>query len=288
MKVETKMTDLIFEIKENIGYITFNRPDVGNSINHQMAKEMALWTEDTLMKLTNRLDFHGIILSGSQKHFITGADVSEFLKGTDYIEEMTANARKFMRIFHNITPNAVAAVDGYALGGGLEVALGCDYIIATPRSNFGFPEIKFGLIPGAGGTQLLPQRVGYHKATEMILTGDLISAEEAHEQGLVDEIAKSEDILDAAKIRAYGGHLNHSVIGRHDKETAHHYIDNTYQKIDEQGRLAGPHYAINAALDCLRASLHRPDYDRETEHFAECLNKEETHKRIKSFLERID
>jgi len=280
--------NFIFEIKDHTGYILFNRPDVGNSIDSKMAKEMALWTEFELTGLVDRSDVKGLVLKGSMKHFITGADVSEFLKGAGYVEEMTANARKFMRAFHNIALNAVAAVDGYALGGGLEVALGCDYIIATPRSNLGFPEIKFGLIPGAGGTQLLPQRVGYERATEMILTGNLISAQEAFEHGLIDEIVSPDNILNIAAARSNQSNLSGFKFVRLDKTKAHLAIENTYHTIKKQDMCPGPHYAIDAALDCLKASPAQPDYDRETAYFADCIKEEETRKRIMSFLHPND
>jgi len=268
----------------NIGYITFNRPGVGNAINYQMAEELAAWMNNFILS-NERSGLTVLILAGSCNNFMYGADISAFTKGPKYVDEFTTNARHFMRMLTAIPPVSIAVVEGYALGGGLEVALSCDYIIASESAKLGLPEINFGLIPGAGGTQLLPQKIGYYKSTEMILTGGTIDAQQAKEYGLVDEVAIQDELMQTALFLGRQTEFNKRSFKAFDQAPAELSIMNTAKSLE--GITSNkPKYAIDAAIKCLRASINSPDFITESKCFEECLRREETQSRIKSFLKR--
>jgi len=277
------METIKYQERDNIGYITFNRPEAGNAINWQMADELAAWMNDLLGN--ERLELTTLILTGNGNSFMYGADISAFTKGTKYIDEFTTNARHFMRMLTGIPPVSIAVVKGYALGGGLEVALSCDYIIASESSKLGLPEINFGLIPGAGGTQLLPQRVGYHKATEMILTGRPIDAYQAKKYGLVDEVTSQDELMRTARVLVKKGVFKKRHLRGFDEVPAELAIMNAAKSLTEIIS-DKPKYAVDAAIECLRMSISFPDFLAESKYFDECIIREETQSRIKSFLKK--
>lgn len=268
-----KMECIIYEKKNDIGYITFKGPK-GNAINHKMACEMADLMNNTLI---NEKDIKVLVLKGHGNNFMYGADVSEFLQSDDRFEGTTGNARLFMRGLKDIDPFCIAAIYGYALGGGLEVALACDFIIASNDAKFGFPEINFGIIPGAGGTQLLPRIIGYKRATQMILTGKEVDAMTAKDYGLVDVICERDTLMSCVLGKC---------IGQPKKRQISVFDKNDAKRGIKEGNTATnkPKYAIKAAIECIKASVHDLDFSKEAEEFRKLVKYKETQNRIRRFL----
>lgn len=187
------------ELKENnIWLMTLNRPEALNALNNNLLNEMA----DALRQISemNFSNARGLILTGSgEKSFVAGADIKE-MKNIS-VADAKAFAQKGQSIFQELNLlkiPVIAAVNGFALGGGCELALGCDFIIASENAQFGLPEVSLGLIPGFGGTVRLLQAVGLRKAKEMTFTGDMINATEALRLGLVNEVVPSADLMTVA------------------------------------------------------------------------------------------
>ncbi|MFD2584871.1 enoyl-CoA hydratase-related protein [Pedobacter vanadiisoli] len=200
--------NLISEIKENILYVTINREKALNALN-----------KDTLAELADVIEFakkteqvRGVILTGAgEKAFVAGADIKEF---SDYNGKQGEDLAKrgqdqVFNAIENSSKPFIAAINGFALGGGLELAMACHMRIASDNAKLGLPEVTLGLIPGYGGTQRLTQLVGKGKAIEMITTANMITASEAEKIGLVngvvpqaDLISKAEEIMNVIKQRA--------------------------------------------------------------------------------------
>lgn len=200
--------NILSELKEQILYVTINREQKLNALNKDTLAELA----DVIAYATNEDGVRGLILTGAgEKAFVAGADISEF---SDYNgEQGEALARngqeKVFNAIENCPKPIVAAVNGFALGGGLELAMACHIRIAADHAKLGLPEVSLGLIPGYGGTQRLTQIVGKGRAIEMIATADMISAAQAEKIGLVNHvvpqielIAKAEELLNKIKLRA--------------------------------------------------------------------------------------
>ncbi|HEU4343881.1 MAG TPA: enoyl-CoA hydratase/isomerase family protein [Candidatus Binatia bacterium] len=180
-----------------IATIRLHRPEKKNSLNGEMRQEM----ERLLRELARKPDVRAVILTGGAEIFCAGADISE-IAGTSSAESAYNHAREFQILFDQVEAlpqPVIAAVSGYALGGGCELTLACDFRIASETARFGLPEIKIGAFPGGGGTQRLPRLIGAAKAKEMILTGDPITAEEALAAGLVLRVTSKETLLQEAK-----------------------------------------------------------------------------------------
>ncbi len=177
-----------------VGIITLNRPQQLNALNEQLMDELGSALTDFDLD-----DCIGcVILTGSEKAFAAGADISAMAKFSfadvyknDYITRNWEQVR-------NIRKPVIAAVSGFALGGGCELAMMCDFIIAADNAKFGQPEIKLGIIPGAGGTQRLPRAVGKAKAMDMALTGRMMDAQEAERSGLVSRVVPLDKLMDEA------------------------------------------------------------------------------------------
>ncbi|MEO1607853.1 MAG: enoyl-CoA hydratase [Pseudomonadota bacterium] len=185
--------DIIVENHDKVGLITLNRPKALNALNSDLINEL----NNALESQEANPDIGCIVLTGSEKAFAAGADVKE-MQSKSYVDTYMGDfIDKWERIADTRKP-VIAAVAGYALGGGCEIAMMCDFIIAAENAKFGQPEIKLGVIPGAGGTQRLTRFVGKSKAMEMCLTGRLMDAEEAERAGLVSRIVPTADILDEA------------------------------------------------------------------------------------------
>ncbi len=191
MAYETLLTD----IDEHIGLITLNRPKVLNALNAQLLGELGQALADMDADSTVRC----IIITGSDKAFAAGADVKEMAEkgyvdmfGDDYF---TAEAEAILRVRKPI----IAAVAGYALGGGCELAMMCDFILAADTAKFGQPEINLGIVAGLGGTQRLTRFVGKSKSMEMHLTGRMMDADEAERAGLVSRVIPANDLLAEAR-----------------------------------------------------------------------------------------
>ena len=183
---------------EDIILITINRPSKLNALNRATIKEL----HEAFDKAEDDEDVRVIILTGSgEKAFVAGADISEF---ADFnVKEGAKLAKKGQEILfdfvENLTTPVIAAVNGFALGGGLELAMACHFRIASDNAKMGLPEVSLGVIPGYGGTQRLPQLVGKGKAMEMIMTAGMITAEEALHFGLVNYVVTQDELLPLAE-----------------------------------------------------------------------------------------
>lgn len=185
--------NILTETKESIHYITINRPDQLNALNKQTIEEL----NHAFESAEDNLKIRAIILTGSgEKSFVAGADIKEFANFS--VEEgklLSAEGHiKLFNLVENLSTPVIAAVNGFALGGGLELAMSCHIRIASDNAKLGLPEVSLGVIPGYGGTQRLPQLVGKGKANEMIMTAGMIGAEEAKSWGLVNNVV-SQDVL---------------------------------------------------------------------------------------------
>lgn len=188
--------NILYEVKDHILFVTLNRPDVRNALSPEMWKEIRIATqmaaEDNLVQ--------AVIISGAgDKALASGADIRE-INSRDYLQMLQATASVSLKTLEDLYKPVICAVNGYALGGGCELAMACDIRIATKRSKFGQPEVGLGIIPGAGGTQRLPRLVGMGRAKELIYTGRVISAQEAYAIGLINKVTEDsrEELMSAA------------------------------------------------------------------------------------------
>lgn len=184
--------NIILEKEGGIGIVTFNRPDAMNSLNNQTRAEFRA----AMAELAADDEIKVVILTGSGKAFIAGSDIKE-LKQTTPLE--AHNIQRLGDLVQFFEKPVIAAVNGFALGGGLEVVMGSDIIIASDKAKFGQPEINLGIIPGGGGTQRLQRLVGVCRAKELILTGDIIRAEEAERIGLVNRVVPADQLMSTVK-----------------------------------------------------------------------------------------
>ena len=185
---------LIYEKKESIGVLTINRPQRMNAISNELTSELKKFLDE----IENDDKLRVLVITGAgDKAFVAGADINELVDRDALIGRRVSRQRQeiFSRI-ENLHVPAIAAINGYALGGGLELALACSIRVCSDKAQFGAPEVKLGIIPGDGGTQRLPRLVGLGRAMEMILTGDFIDAEEAYRIGLVNKIVPHEELME--------------------------------------------------------------------------------------------
>jgi len=183
-----------YEKKENIGLLTMNRPEKMNALSEELTNEL----EELLTELEKDDELRVLVITGAgDKAFVAGADIQELVDRDGIAGRKVSRFRQelFSRI-ENLPVPVIAAVNGYALGGGLELALACNIRICSDKAQFGAPEVKLGIIPGDGGTQRLPRLVGLGRAMEMILTGDFIDAHEAYRIGLANRVVPFENLMD--------------------------------------------------------------------------------------------
>jgi len=188
---------LLAEKNEPIGLITLNRPEVLNALNRQMLAELSAAMDDVRSDASIR----GIILTGSgSKAFAAGSDMTELSQMTPAEAKiMASEGQALMDRIENLGKPVIAALNGYALGAGCELALACTMRIAAEQARFNLPEVRMGLIPSFGGTQRLPRLIGKGPALQMILSGDMMDAQEALRIGLADEIVPKEKLIDRAE-----------------------------------------------------------------------------------------
>lgn len=184
--------NILLEKEDGIATITFNRPDALNALNNQTRAEFYSAMKDVAADD----DIKVVILTGAGRAFVAGSDIKE-LKQTTSLD--AHNIQRLGMVVEKMEKPVIAAVNGFALGGGCEIVMACDIIIASDKARFGQPEINLGIIPGGGATQRLPRLVGVCKAKELILTGDIIKAEEAEKIGLVNRVVPGENLMAAAK-----------------------------------------------------------------------------------------
>jgi len=181
------------EVKNNIGYIFINRPKVLNALDEKTVSEL----ECAFIKMRDDEKIRVIVITGrGDKAFVAGADISQFNKySTLQAKEFAESGQRVFNFIESLGKPVIAAVNGFALGGGCELAMACSLRIASDKARFGQPEINLGLIPGYGGTQRLPRLVGKTKALELILTGEFISSQEAYDIGLVNKVVPHADLM---------------------------------------------------------------------------------------------
>lgn len=184
---------LLTSLDQGLFTITINRPDKLNALNKAVFNDL----DAVLQEIENSASIKAVIITGSGgKAFVAGADISEFtaLNGSEGTQMARRGQEIFFRIERNKKP-IVAAVNGFALGGGCELAMACHFRVASTQAKFGQPEVNLGLIPGYGGTQRLVQLIGKGRALELLLTGGMIDAQTALQYGLVNQVAPPEELL---------------------------------------------------------------------------------------------
>jgi len=191
------LANVQYEKKGAIAYVTVNRPKVLNALNTPTWTDLHAAFEDAKADVSVR----GVILTGAgDKAFIAGADISELADVDAYgAEESSRFGQGVLDLVENLGKPVIAAINGFALGGGCETAMACTIRIAAEHAKFGQPEVKLGLLPGGGGTQRLPRLVGKGRALQLILTGETISAQEAYRIGLVNEVVSAADLIGRAE-----------------------------------------------------------------------------------------
>ncbi len=185
---------LLVEKDGAVGIITLHRPQQLNALSYALVKELSLAME----AFDQDEEIRAIVLTGGEKVFAAGADIKEMVDATPFDKRLQSRL-VFRDKINRISKPIIAAVSGYALGGGCELAMTCDIIIASETARFGQPEINIGVIPGAGGTQRLTRIIGKHRAMGMVLTGEHLSALEAERCGLVNKVVPVELLLEEAK-----------------------------------------------------------------------------------------
>jgi enoyl-CoA hydratase len=191
-----KLDNVLYEKRSGIAYVTLNRPKVLNALNTPTWKDLRTAFEDARDDAAVR----GVILTGAGKAFIAGADIGELAHLTAFEAEQSSRfGQEVLDLIEDLGKPVIAAVNGFALGGGCETAMACTMRIAVESAKFGQPEVKLGLVPGGGGTQRLPRLVGKGRALQLILSGEMIDAREAYRIGLVNEIVAAADLIPRAE-----------------------------------------------------------------------------------------
>src|ERR1700745_445439 len=194
---ELNLETVSYAKKGAIAYVTLNRPKVLNALNQRTWEELKAAFEDA----RDDADVRGAILTGAgDKAFIAGADINELAQITPVgAERSSIFGKEVLNLVENLGKPVIAAVNGFALGGGCETAMACTIRIAAQNAKFGQPEVKLGVIPGGGGTQRLPRLLGRGRALQLILSGEIISAQEAYGIGLVNEVVPATDLITRAE-----------------------------------------------------------------------------------------
>ena len=191
------LENVLYEKKGAIAYVIVNRPKVLNALNHRTWEDLSAAFEAA----RDDVEVKGAILTGSgDKAFIAGADISELAHVSAVEAEQSSSfGQAVLNLVENLGKPVIAAVNGFALGGGCETAMACTIRIAAENAKFGQPEVKLGLLPGGGGTQRLPRLVGKGRALQLILSGETINASEAYRIGLVNEVVPAADLITRAE-----------------------------------------------------------------------------------------
>ncbi len=249
------LTVIIYKKEGNIGHISINRPNALNSLSNQVIDELGLVIE----QVGQDPEVKAVILTGEGRAFVAGADISGMVGiGGDLGEAMAKKGSDLFRKIEMLPIPVIAAVYGFALGGGCELAMSCDIRIASDKAKFGQPEVALGIIPGYGGTQRLPRLVGMGRAKELIYTGDIIRADEAFRIGLVNKVVAPEDLMGAAVEMA--------------------------TKIMKQGPIAVKNSKL--AIDFGMSTDLESGLAKEIELFGECFGSEDCQEGVKAFLEK--
>lgn len=188
-------SNLLLDVSDRIATLTVNRPDKLNALNDATIGELDAAIDD----IRSRDDIGGVILTGAERAFVAGADIGELQRqGTVDAKARAARGQRVFDKFEQSPKPIIAAVNGFALGGGCELAMACHIRIAADTAKFGQPEVKLGISPGYGGTQRLPRLVGRGRALQLLLTGEMIGAQEAYRIGLVNQVVAPDQLLATA------------------------------------------------------------------------------------------
>jgi len=192
-----RFENVLYDKRAGIAYVTVNRPKALNALDTPTWTDLRSAFEDA----RDDVDVRGVILTGAgDRAFIAGADISELAHVTAYEAQQSSRfGQGVLDLIENLGKPVIAAINGFALGGGCETAMACTIRIAVEAAKFGQPEVKLGLLPGGGGTQRLPRLVGKGHALQLILTGEMISAQEAYRIGLVNEIVPAAELIARAE-----------------------------------------------------------------------------------------
>lgn len=247
---------ILFKIEDGIATLTYNRPKALNALNGELLDEMS----QVLDEVSSDQDIRVLVLTGSgEKSFVAGADITELAKCNALQGKIfAAKGQKAISKLQCLEIPVIAAVNGFALGGGSEIALACDFIYASENAKFGLPEITLGIIPGFGGTQRLPRLIGMNLAKEMIFTGKMISAAEAKEIGMVNKVVSSEALMTE--------------------------VMNTAKSIAAKGKVS-----LRAAKQVINAGLNvdlKTGCQMEVDAFALCMASEDAKEGTSAFLEK--
>src|SRR5262245_22050701 len=233
-----------YEKKNAIAYVTLNRPKVLNALNRQAWNDLRTAFTDA----QNDAAVRGVILTGAgDKAFIAGAYISELANATAVVAEASSrHGQDVLDLIENLGKPVIAAINGFALGGGCEAAMACTIRLAVEHAKFGQPEVKLGLLPGGGGTQRLPRLVGKGRALQLILTGDMISAAEAYRIGLVNEVVPAADLIGRAEA-ILGLIFKNAPIGvRYSLEAVNRGVETN---LEEALRLEASYFGLCAGTD---------------------------------------
>ena len=188
---------ILYSVKDKIATVTINRPDVLNALNWKTMQEL----QEAFLKAKTSEEVGGVIITGSgEKSFVAGADIKELAtKDPVGAKEFAVTSQEILHLIEHLPKPVIAAVNGFCLGGGCELAMACHIRVASENAKFGQPEVNLGLIPGNGGSQRLPRLVGKGRAIELLLTGNMIDAQEAYRIGLVNKIAPAGELIAASE-----------------------------------------------------------------------------------------
>ena len=197
LELMPRFENVLYDKRAGIAYVTVNRPKALNALDTPTWTDLRSAFEDA----RDDVDVRGVILTGAgDRAFIAGADISELAHVTAYEAQQSSRfGQGVLDLIENLGKPVIAAINGFALGGGCETAMACTIRIAVEAAKFGQPEVKLGLLPGGGGTQRLPRLVGKGHALQLILTGEMISAQEAYRIGLVNEIVPAAELIARAE-----------------------------------------------------------------------------------------
>ena len=248
--------NLLVSLEDGVLVLTLNRPKALNALNLATMRELRHFFSEEALKYP---DIHGIILTGAgEKAFVAGADISEFTAlDSEAGADMARQGHEIFFLIERFHKPVIAAVNGFALGGGCELAIACHLRVAGEKAKFGQPEVNLGIIPGYGGTQRMVQLIGKGKALELLMTGDMIGAEEAHRLGLANALVEQgQEVAKAKAILA---------------------------KIGQKAPLA-----ITKVIDCVNALFDdtRKGYEVEVENFAACVRTADFKEGATAFLEK--
>lgn len=220
--------NILFEKKGSIAYVAINRPKVLNALNMATIGEL----RSVFMQLKDDREVRVVILTGAgEKSFVAGADISELQKNNPVeAKEYTHRGQAVLDLIENLGKPVIACINGFALGGGCEIAMACTMRLASENAKLGQPEVKLGIIPGYGGTQRLPRLVGKGIATQLLLTGEMITAQEAHRIGLVNEVVPVGQLIARAEAIAHAIVKNAPLAIQYCLEAVNHGMEMTLQE----------------------------------------------------------